>query len=459
MADKKLAPAELKAAASADSPAKARLSYLFDGGSFTELDAYTVNGDKLCGAVTAFGYIDEAPCYAFSQDSSVNKGALNKAQADKIARLYELAAKTGVPVVGFYDSCGADLTDGGILTAYGELLLHISNLSGVVPQISVVSGVCSGTAALLAEGADITLITKKGELYASPNADIKLSYENAAENGAAAIVCEDDEAAAKTVRELLSKLPDNNLSTAMVFESAEPVSAFGEDAASQAAAIFDEGSITELSAGYGKASYTALALLDGVSVGVAATNKTADKLTADDCNKLARFVRFCDSFALPVITLADTEGFEGGTESEEAGSVKNMAKLSHAYSEATTVKLSVVTGKACGAAFITLAGKGANADLSFACENAVIAPLDPMTAAEFLYHDELKGAKDLAAERKSLAAKYAAEEGNAALAASNGSVDGVIGVGELRKTLIAALGITAGKRVSRLPKKHSNIQL
>lgn len=452
--------AELKAIAGTESAAKTRLAYLFDEGKYTELDAFAASGKGLCGVVTAFGYVEGNPCYAFSQDVSVNKGALNKAQADKIVKIYDMAAKTGVPVVGIYDSCGADLTDGcEALTAYGELLMWMSNLSGVVPQIAVVAGVCSGTSALLAESADFTVIAKDAELYCTPNSGIKSSSGNAMKNGTAALCCDSDKDAVESAKSLLVKLPLNNLSPIPMYEFDIPDSPIGKDAASLAEYICDGGSVTELYPDYGKAAYTAIATLGGATVGVAATNKTNDKLTADDCSKIARFVRICDSYAIPVITLVDTEGFAGNTETESAGAVKSMAKLAHAYAEATTIKISVVSGKAYGPAFITLAGKGANADLVYAAEDAVIAPLNPVTAAEFLYHDELKGAEDVKAKRNEIAARYANEEGSAAVAAQKGCIDGVISDVNLRETLINSIEIMAGKRISRLPKKHSNIQL
>lgn len=452
--------AELKAAANAASAAKTRLTYLFDEGKFTELDAYAASGKGLCGAVTAFGYVEGNPCYAFSQDVSVNKGALNKMQADKIAKVYDLAAKTGVPVVGIYDSCGADLNDGcEALAAYGELLMWMSNLSGVVPQIAVVAGVCSGTSAMLAESADFTIIAKDAELYCAPNAGVKSSSENAVKNGTAAILADTDKDAVEAAKELLVRLPQNNISPVPMYEFDMPTAAAGKDAASQAEAVFDGGSVKELYADFGKASYTALATLGGATVGAVAVNKTADKLNADDCTKIARFVRFCDSFAVPVITLVDTEGFAGDTDTEAAGAVKSMTKLVHAYAEATTIKISVVTGKAYGPAFIALAGKGANADLSYAWEDAVITALSPLTAAEFFYHDELKGAEDVKAKRAELAARYCTEEGSAVKAAAKGCIDGVIPANALRNVLIDSIEVLAGKRISRLPKKHSNIQL
>lgn len=460
MAETKSNPAELKAAATAASAAKERLTYLYDEGNYTELDAYAASEDRLCGAVAAFGYVGGNPCYAFSQDVSVNSGALNRAQAEKIAKVFDLAAKTGVPVVGIYDSCGADLNDGHeALNAYGELLLAMSNLSGVVPQIAVVAGICSGTSALLAQSADFTVISADAELYASPNSGVKSSAKNAAANGTAAVCAGSDKEAVEAAKTLLAKLPMNNLSPVPMYEFELPAASAGKDAASLVESICDAGSVTELYADYGKASYTALATLGGAAVGIMATNKTDAALTADDCSKLARFVRTCDAFAVPVITLVDTVGFEGGSETEISGAVKSMAKLAHAFAEATTIKVSVVVGKAYGSAFITLAGKGANADLSYALEDAVITPLAPITAAEFFYHDELSGVEDIKAKRLQLAAHYAAEEGSPVTAAAKGCIDGVIAAASLRETLTTAIEILAGKRVSRLPKKHSNIQL
>ena len=160
-----------------------------------------------------------------------------------------------------------------------------------------------------------------------------------------------------------------------------------------------------------------------------------------------------------MITLVDTEGFEGSTETETMGAVKSMAKLAHAYAEATTIKLAVVTGKAYGSAFISLAGKGANADMVFGTADAVVSALEPKTAVEFLAHDELKGASDLTAKRNELADKFVKEQASAAAAAQKGCLDAIIAPEGVRTALIGAVEIMAGKRISRLPKKHSNIQL
>ena len=460
MSQNNLSLAELTQLTADSGDAGKRLTYLFDDGEFTELDRFVLSGSEPSGVITAYGCVNGEPVYAFSQNVKVRSGAVSKVQADKIVKLFDLAAKTGTPVVGIYDSCGADLQDGfAAMSAYGELLMWSSNLSGVVPVIAVVTGVCSGASAMLAVSADFTILTKDAELYVAPNSGIKNSAENAAKNGTAALVCDDDKAAVEAAKALLMRLPANNLSPVPMFEFDAPDAAAGKDAESAAKAVFDAGSVTELYAGCGKASYTALASLNGSAVGVVATNKTSDKLTADDASKLARFVRTCDAFAVPVITFVDTEGFAADSDTEAAGAVKSMAKLAHAYAEATTVKLAVITGKAYGSAYIALAGKSANSDMTFALPDAVISPLAPLTAAEFLHHDELKGADDLAAKRNELAARYEREEASAAAAAQHGAVDAVIAPEGVRAALIGAADILSGKRISRLPKKHSNIQL
>lgn len=460
MSDSVINLAELKAKAEALTSARTRLTYLFDEGNFSELDPFYSSDSDLAGVITAFGYVEGNPVYAFSQDISVKSGALTEAQAKKIVKVYDLAAKTGVPVVGIYDSFGADLSNGcKALNSYGELLMWTSNLSGVVPQISVVAGTCVGASAMLAESADFVVVTKDSQLYVAPNSDISDSAENAGKNGTASIVAENDEEAIEAAKNLLLKLPQNNLSPVPMYEFSVPETAFGSDAQSQAEAVCDADSLVELSADFGIASYTALGSIGGATVGVVATNKTNDKLNADDCTKIARFVRICDSYAIPVVTFVDTEGFKADNATETAGAVRAMTKLAHAYAEATTIKISVVTGKAYGPAFIALAGKGANADLVYATSNATISALNPITAVEFLEHDELKGATDLTAKRNELADKYSKEQASAAVAAVNGSVDNVVEEANLRDALINSIEIMAGKRISRLPKKHSNIQL
>lgn len=428
-------------AAGSQSAAAKRLSELFDDGQFTELDAAVMNGDSPAGVITAYGYVDGSPVYAFSQDKSVKGGAVNSRHAAKVCKIFDLAARTGVPVVGIYDSNGAFVDDGAeAIKAYSDMLMWTSNLSGVVPQISVIAGTCACSAAMVACSADFVIVTKDGELYTAAGS----------EKDTASIEAETDKEAMEAARRLISVLPANNISVPPMFEFEAPAKAASGSAAEIAEAVADVGSIIELSKSFGKAAYTALAAIGGSAVGIAATNKTADKLTSQDCSKLARFVRTCDAFSIPVLTIIDTEGFAADA------SVRDTAKAASAYAEATTLKITLVSGKAYGAA-MTAFGAG-NADVSYAYPDAAISPIAPLAAVEFLWHDKLKGASDLAAERNKLAEKYIEENASAFDAAAKGCIDGIITAEEARVKILAALEAMNGKRLTkRLPKKHNNM--
>ena len=439
-----------------DSAARRRLAALFDDGAYTEVGSLSMEKDSLASVITAYGYVNGSLVYAFSQDNTVNSGAVGTVHAQKIAKLYSLAAKTGRPVVGIHDSNGAFI-DGTVdsLNAYGEMIGTAASVSGVVPQISVIAGVCAGSAAMLACSADFVVMIKDAELYVAPNG--KSTAADAAKAGTAAVVCDDDDAAISAAKELLRLIPENNLTAVPVYEYEENAFASGNTLSDTVNNTADADSVTELYEGFGKASYTALATVAGSTAGIVATNKTKDKLTADDSAKIARFVRTCDAFGIPVITFVDTEGFDG--EGEAAGSVRNMTMLAGAYAEATTAKVTLVTGKAYGPAFVALASKGANADFTFAYDNAVISPLAPVTAVEFLWHEKLAGAANAAAKREELAKEYIAEYATAEKAAYRNAVDEVISPAQTRTKLAEALEILSGKRVSRLPKKHNNLPL
>lgn len=437
-----------KSASVCASKAAERLAMLFDGGEYTELDMYVMNGDAPAGVITAYGYVDGSPVYAFSQDKGVKSGAVNSRHAAKICKVFDLASRTGVPVVGVYDSNGAFVDDGAeAIKAYSDMLLWTSNLSGVVPQISVVAGTCAGSAAMVACSADFVVITDDGELYTTPAKETK--GEDAVKNGTAAISAKTDKDAMEAVKKLLAVLPANNVSVPPMFEfsaTGKPASGSAEEIASAAA---DADSVIELSAGFGIAAYTAIATIGGSAVGIAATNKTAEKLTSEDCAKLARFVRTCDAFTIPVLTVIDTEGFAPGV------CVRDMAKVASAYAEATTLKVSLVSGKAYGAAMAAF-GAG-NADVTYAYPEAVIAPIAPVAAAEFLWHDKLKGVPDLTEARNKLAEQYC-DECTSFDAAAKGCVDGIITPEEARAEIQSVLEAMSGKRMNkRLPKKHSNM--
>ena len=438
-----------------NSPARQLLTVLFDDGAYQEIGSYLKEKDAPAGVVTAYGYVNGNPVYAFAQDKSIENGAVGMAQAEKISKLYGLASKTGSPIVGIYDSNGAFMDGSAVsLNAYSMMMGQTSAVSGVVPQISIIAGVCAGSAAVMACTADFVIMTQEAELFFAPNIE-QSSADVCAENGISALTASSPEDAIAQARKLINLLPVNNMASTPCMEYEEPAVSAGTDFASYIESIADGGSLVEVYADYANAAYTAFATVTGSTVGLVGTNKDV-KLTEADCNKIARFVRTCDAFSIPVITLIDTIGFEASADTETAGSVRALTRLAGSYAEATTPKISVVTGQAVGAVFVALAGKGCNADFSYAFENAYIAPLLPESAVEFLWHDRLKGCDDLKAERKKLAEEYTKTVASAMAAAEIGSVDDIITPAELRNAVGKALVMLEGKRVTNLPRKHNN---
>ena len=440
-----------------------RLAKLYDEGSMVEFDTLVKSEGGLAEVVTAYGTVEGLPVYSFAQNGDVSGGAISKAQAVKIKKIYDFASKTGAPVVGIYDSQGARLKQGDeILAAYGDMLLWSSSLSGVVPQISIVAGTCVGTNALLAVSADIVIATKETDFGIETNGSEKKA-EDVAES--VHILAPDTDGAIAQARKMITMLPSNNLGMAMSVDFAPPVVS-GDELDAVAPSVFtearvisyiisgivDAGSLLDLQPKFGRSVLTALATINGNTVGVVSSRSryNVGKIDADGAAKAARFVRFCDAFSIPIVTLVDTYGFN---------SVRDAAKLAHAYAEATTVKLAIVTGAAYGPAFVAMAGRAANADLTLAWPTAVIAPLAPETFAAIMYADKLKGAADPVAKRGEIVNEYKDTLASPAEAAANGYIDDVIAPSETRSSIVMALDMLASKKVTRMAKKHSNIQL
>lgn len=428
-----------------------RITSLFDVGSFNEIEGFSKSGDLYTEAVAGYGTIEGCPAYAFVQNSDVLGGAMSKAQAAKINKVYSMAVKTGAPVIGVYDSIGGQLKqDTDLLAAYGEILLNSNNLSGVVPQISLVLGPCVGTSALIAAGADIVVMTEKAEFTLSTDG-AGASSEEAAKRGDCHLVLQDEPSAVAAVRHLISVLPSNNLSGSSILniQNGNLLSDLYEDADEKTVlqAICDEGSYLELSEAFGISAVTALGEVGGSAAGLIMYKGIID---ADACAKAARFVRFCDAFSLPVVTFVNADRFSA---------LREASKLSSSYSEATTAKITVITGTACGPVYIAVAGRGANADYTFAWPDAVISPLAPETAAVFLWNDRLKGSEQPVEDRNKLIEEYKNTEASPFKAAANGFIEDIILPKETRSRIISTLEMLSGKRVTNLPKKHSNIQL
>lgn len=444
--ESKLAFLQETKAANAQTKAYQRLQLLFDEGTFVEIDSFTKSGDGRAEAAAGFGSVDGCPVYAFAQNSDVEGGAMSKAQAAKICKVYELAEKTGAPVVGIYDSIGARLNEScEMLAAYGDVMLKANNLSGVVPQIAVIAGPCLGASSMIAAAADVVIMSEDGQFALQTNGEGG-DLKEASESGLVHLTAKDDKEAVAKARELITLLPSNNLSGAPITDFADSAAETdGESGASIIAAVMDQDSFIEFQAGFGAGFIAGLAKLGGNTVGVVASEeKTAD---GKACEKAARLVRFCDAFAIPVITFVNAESF---------CCIKAACKLTNAYAEATTAKISVVTGEAYGAVYMALAGAAAGVDVAYAWPTASISALNPTTAAVMLWSDKLKGSSNPTADRAKLIAEYKDQEACPFKAAGDGFVQDVIEPSETRLKLYAALDMLAGKRVTRLPKKHAN---
>lgn len=444
--ESKLAFLQETKAANAQTKAYQRLQLLFDEGTFVEIDSFTKSGDGRAEAAAGFGSVDGCPVYAFAQNSDVEGGAMSKAQAAKICKVYELAEKTGAPVVGIYDSIGARLNEScEMLAAYGDVMLKANNLSGVVPQIAVIAGPCLGASSMIAAAADVVIMSEEGQFALQTNGEGG-DLKEASESGLVHLTAKDDKEAVAKARELITLLPSNNLSGAPITDFADSAAETdGESGASIIAAVMDQDSFIEFQAGFGAGFIAGLAKLGGNTVGVVAS----EKKTADGkaCEKAARLVRFCDAFAIPVITFVNAESF---------CCIKAACKLTNAYAEATTAKISVITGEAYGAVYMALAGAAAGVDVAYAWPTASISALNPTTAAVMLWSDKLKGSSNPTADRAKLIAEYKDQEACPFKAAGDGFVQDVIEPSETRLKLYAALDMLAGKRVTRLPKKHAN---
>ncbi len=413
------------------------------------------------GAVSAAsGYAAGQQTYAVYQDGN----AVTVKDVEKNIKVLELAAQTGCPVVTFYNSVGAKIAEGlDVLNASAKLNATIAKVSGVIPQVAVVTGVCGGTSALSAANADVCIMAEDAELFftapfTSAAKGDKVSDAGsaaaAAKAGVAAIVAADVTEAAEKAAHIVGLLPANNLTGPAVFEFEQPTAALksGAEPAKAATALVDKDSAVELYAGFGKSVYTAFATVGGNAVGVVATGK---QLCHNCVAKASRFVRLCDAFNVPVITVVDTDGFAPSTSEDVAGGVREAARLAATYADATTAKVAVLLGKAIGPVYTALAA----ADLRIAVQGCVISALEPSAAVSVLYKEEIDASDNIASATKAKAAAYAAEQCSAQAAVAAGAADMVADGANVRASVVAALELLSTKRAARLPKKHGNMAL
>ena len=413
------------------------INAFFDDGSFQELGAYLKSSDGDAEAVAGFGTVDGLPVFAFVQNTDACGGAMSKAQAKKITKLYNSALKSGAPVVGFYNSIGGRLEQKyELLAAYGDILRKSSKLSGVVPQISVVLGDCLGTSALTAASADFIIMEKDAQLSVNTSGDNASADANLT-SGNVSFVCNGHEECIAKAKKLLGYLPTNNLEPAPAFET---VPAYSQP--DKLPKYFaDENSLLCVGGGYGEPVCTAFGRVNGYPVGIVVTK--GGVISSDGAVKIAKHVRFCDAFSLPVITIVDAESFE---------SLNDASKLVSVYAEATCPKIAVISGTAVGAVYIALAGSASGSDTVYALADAVVSPVSAKAAA-FILDPSIADAP--VAEQDALAEAFVKADLTAVKAAEDGYVDDIVSADELRDKLTAALDMLSSKRVSALPKKHT----
>lgn len=437
---------------------KARLTAFFDAATFVELNAHMrrpSDADATEGVVCGYGALDGRLVFAFAQDASAMKGALDGRHADKIAALYAKAMTVGAPVVGFFDCAGAVVFEGAAaLSGYGKLLATVTSASGVIPQIAVIDGVCAGTMAAVAALFDFTVVSGESKLYVgSPTqlGEAVATADYAMENGNAALQAESKEAAAATARTLISYLPDHCKSGVPVLagDDANRAVALADrtDAATALSAVVDAGSLLSLNEGIAPSVKTGLARMGGAPVAVLAAD---GELTVAALSKMRKLISFADSFGMPVVSLVNCTGVATSAE-DEPRLAAALADLAHVLAKSCAPRVTAIVGAAIGAGFLFGGAKELGADLVLALPKAEISALTAPAAVAFLWNDRIT------AETSRADLEQEWEETNATpeSAASTGAIDDIVAPAELRARLIAALYMLEGKANGAPERRHA----
>ena len=480
--------------------ARERLDLLLDKGSFRELDPFIVHRTTDFGldkkkimadsVVTGWGTIDSRLVYVFSQDFTVFGGSLGEVHAEKIVKLMDMAIKNGAPVIGLNDSGGARIQEGVVsLGGYADIFLRNTLASGVVPQLSAIMGPCAGGAVYSPALTDFIFMVRDSSYMFVTGPDVVkavtneiVSFEDLGGasvhselSGICHVVADSEADTLFLIRKLLSYLPQNNMEDPLFVETGDdPLRRDKEldliipddpskpyDVKEIIQHIMDNGEFFEIHASYAMNIVVGFARLGGHSVGVVANQPAvlAGVLDIESSEKAGRFIRFCDSFNIPVITFEDVPGFLPGTVQEHGGIIRSGAKLLYAYCEATVPKLTVVTRKAYGGAYDVMSSKHIRGDLNLAWPTAEIAVMGPDGAVNIIFRHELAEADDPVARKAELVEEYREKFANPYVAASRGFIDDVIEPRDTRPRLINALEMLQNKRDSNPPKKHGNIPL
>lgn len=482
--------------------ARERLAILFDEDSFVEMDTFVKHrcsnfgmdkkelpGD---GVVTGYGQVDGRLVFAFAQDFTVSGGSLGEYHAEKIVKVQEMALKMGAPVVGLQDSGGARVEEGvAALSGFGKIFRNNTISSGVIPQISVIMGPCAGGAVYSPAITDfVFMVDKTSQMFITGPEVIKTvtgesvtaeqlggAMTHNTVSGVAHFVGKDDEETLLMVRELLSYMPSNNMENPPVYDCADGINRLIPelndiipDNPNKAYNMYDvivkladDGRIYDVMPHYAKNIITCFIRLDGATVGVIANqpNFGAGCLDIDASDKAARFIRRCDAFNIPLLTIEDVPGFLPGTGQEYGGIIRHGAKMLYAYCEATVPKVTVILRKAYGGAYIGMCNKELGADLVLAWPTAQIAVMGASGAVNIIssVKKEIREAEDPEALKAEKIAEYEEKFNNPYIAAGLGYVDDVIEPATTRQRIISAFDMLRTKRESLPSKKHGNIPL
>ena len=478
--------------------ARERIALLLDEGTFVELDKYvTHRGDDPTvpkfygdGAVTGFGTIAGRQVFVFSYDFTVLGGSLGEMTGKKISKAMDHAMKVGCPIIGIIDSGGARIQEGvSSLDGYGDIFFHNTMASGVIPQITASIGPCAGGAVYSPAMTDFVIMVENiGQMFVTGPEVVKevlsqeVSFEelggaraHATKSGVAHFIAKNEYDCFDKIKKLVSFLPQNNTEEPAIVETNDDPNRIDADLINKLPenpyqqydmkeiikSVVDNGDFFEIHELFAENILVGFARMGGRAVGIIANQPQflAGALDINSSNKAARFIRFCDAFNIPIVTLVDTPGYLPGTDQEHNGIIRNGSKLLFAYCEATVPKITCIIGKAYGGAYIAMGSKNLRADINYAWPNAEIAVLGPEAAITIIHRRELKNAPNAAETKKKLAKEYRDKFANPYIAAEKGVIDVVIDPMETRPMIIQALNALANKKEPRPRKKHGNINL
>ena len=480
--------------------ARERIDKILDNGSFHEIDMFRThrstrfgmekNHPPTDGVVTGWGKVDGRRVYIYAQDFTVMGGSLGESHGLKIAKIMDLAIENGAPIIGLNDSGGARIQEGvNSLAGCGEMFFRNVRASGIVPQITAILGPCAGAAVYSPALTDFIFIVKNTANMFITGPDVvravtheDVDFENlggaqvhVSKSGVAHFIADDEQQLLNNIRWLVSFLPQNNLSqppfipptddasreTGRLEEIVplEPQKPY--DIHDVIQEIVDNGEFLEIQEHYAQNIVIGLARMDGLPVGIVANQPLilAGVIDINSSDKAARFIRFCDAFHIPLLTLIDTPGFLPGVDQEHNGIIRHGAKMIFAYSEATVPKVSIILRKAYGGAYIVMSSKHLGGDVNFAWHNVEIAVMGPEGAVNIIYRRELAASKEAEVLRSQLIDQYRSQTASPYIAAANGYLDDIILPSETRARIIDALDTLRNKRQKTPSRKHGNIPL